>query len=128
MEGPLLLGESLGQPHSDMQLWCTRGWLCQNRLFRADPARELDVLQAPTKSIGRARGSRSQHCLLPWLTLLLFVFMFLLCENVVICTDVLAGHGTEAARGRPLSCLGGDPPERQEPRQRAHHPLSFSGR
>uniref|UniRef100_A0A8C0B890 SH3 and multiple ankyrin repeat domains 3 n=1 Tax=Buteo japonicus TaxID=224669 RepID=A0A8C0B890_9AVES len=79
-EGPILL-----EPRSTMQLWCTRGWFCRDRLFMAGTGQESDVLRAPTESIGRARGSHSRHCLLPWLMLLLFVFMFLLCKK---CGDV----------------------------------------
>lgn len=54
------------------------------------------MLRAPTKSIGRARGSRSQHRLPPWLVLLLvflFAFIFLLCDSKGMCTDVAVVRG-----------------------------------
>lgn len=55
-----------------------------------------------------------------------YLYLWFCCaKNVVMCTGVLAGHGAEAVLGRLLSCLGGDAPERQEPRQGPYHPLFF---
>lgn len=63
----------------------------------------------------------------PVFTLLLAAWMVLPCGDAVMGADVLAGRGTEAVRGRFLSCLVGDPPERHEPQRRPHYPSLFWG-